>query len=133
MGVFQLYSQEKGQSTDFASFPMPILNDLLKKFYVETRRKDKQPYSKSSLTAIRFGLCRFIKSSRPDVDIINGSEFNEANRVLKAKVVEFLKKQGKAKVEHKPAIAKEDLKNCTKVWHLTLQHPQVCRIKFGLR
>ena len=109
VGVFQLYLQEKGQSIDFASFLMPVLNDLLKKFYIEARRKDKQPYSKSSLTAIRFGLCRFIKSSRPDVDIINGSEFNEVNRVFKAKVVEF-KKQGKAKVEHKPAIAKEDLK-----------------------
>ena len=85
---------------------MPVLNNLLKKFYIEARRKDKQPYSKSSLTAIRFGLCCFIKSSRPDVDIINGSEFNEVNHVFKAKVVEFKK----IKVEHKPAIAKEDLK-----------------------
>lgn len=38
VGVFQLYLQEKGQSTDFASFPMPVLNDLLN---VEARRKDK--------------------------------------------------------------------------------------------
>ena len=67
---------------------MPILNDLLKKFYVEARRKDKQPYSKSSLTAIRFSLCHFIKSSRPDVDIINGSQFNETNCIFKAKVVD---------------------------------------------
>ena len=80
-----------------------------KKFYVEARRKDKQPYTKLSLTAIRFGLCRHIKNSRPDVDIINGSEFEDENRVFKAKTVE-LKRQGKAKVEHKPPIAPEDLK-----------------------
>ena len=91
------------------SLPVASLNELLKKFYVEARRKDKQPYTKSSLTAIRFGLCRHIKNSRPDVDIINGPEFEEANRVFKAKTVE-LKRQGKAKVEHKPPIAPEDLK-----------------------
>ena len=106
VGVLQLYLQEKGQSTDFVSLPVASLNELLKKFYVEARRKDKQPYTKSSLTAIRFGLCRHIKNSRPDVDIINGPEFEEANRVFKAKTVE-LKRQGKAKVEHKPP---EDLK-----------------------
>ena len=76
---------------------------------MEARRKDKNPYTKSSLTAIRFGLCRSIKSSRPEVDIINGSEFEEANHIYKAKVVE-LKKQGKAKIEHKPPIASEDLR-----------------------
>ena len=55
-----------------------------KTLYVEARRKNKQPCTKSSLTAIRFGLCCHIKNSRPDVDIINGPEFEEANRVLKA-------------------------------------------------
>ena len=43
------------------------------------------------------------------MDIINGTEFDEANRVFKANVVE-LKRLGKAKVEHKPPIAEEDLK-----------------------
>ena len=43
------------------------------------------------------------------MDIINGPEFEEANRVFKAKIVE-LKRQGNAKIEHKPPIAPEDLK-----------------------
>ena len=62
---------------DFVSLPVASLNELLKKVYAEGRRKDKQPYTKSSLTAIRFGLCRRIKNSRPDVDIINSPEFNQ--------------------------------------------------------
>ena len=41
---------------DFVSLPVASLNKLLRKVYVEARRKDKQPYTKSSLTAIRFGL-----------------------------------------------------------------------------
>ena len=103
VGVLKFYLLEKGQPTDFLSLSVCSLRDLLKKFYVEARKKDKQQYSKSSLTAIRFGLCRFIKNSRPEIDIINRKEFEEANRVFKAKVVD-LKRQGLAKIEHKPPI-----------------------------
>ena len=46
---------------------MANLRDLLKKFYIETRRKDKEEYSKSTLTTLRFGLCRYIKSKRPEL------------------------------------------------------------------
>ena len=63
-------------------------------------------YSKSSLIAIRFGLCKFIQFHRPELDIINN--FKDANLVFKAKIVE-LKRLGKAKIEHKPSIVREDL------------------------
>lgn len=43
------------------------------------------------------------------MDVINGAEFNDASCIFKVKQVE-LKKMGKAKVEHKPPIAQEDLK-----------------------
>ena len=109
VALFSSYLQEKGQSTDFVSLPPTELCDILKQFYVEARKKDGTQYSKSSLTAVRFGLCRFIKVTRPDVDIINGAEFEGANLVFKAKVVE-LKKLGMAKVEHKPSISRDDLK-----------------------
>ena len=70
-------------------------------------------YSKSSLIAIRFGLCKFIQLHRPELDIINGSNFKDANLVFKAKIVE-LKRLGKAKIEHKPPIVSEDL---NKLYH----------------
>ena len=53
------------------------LRELLKKNYVEARRKHKNMYSKSSLIAIRFGLCKFIQFHRPELDITNGSNLKE--------------------------------------------------------
>ena len=41
-------------------------------------------------------------------DIINDSEFTDKNKVFGKKCVD-LKRQGSAKVEHKPLICKEDL------------------------
>ena len=75
---------------------------------MEARRKDKNMYSKCSLIAIGFGLCKFIQFHRPELDIINGSNLKVANIVFKAKIVE-LKRLGKAKIEHKPPIVSEDL------------------------
>ena len=65
-------------------------------------------YSKSSLIAIKFGLCIFIQFHRPELDIINESNFKDANLVFKTKIVE-LKRLGKAKIEHKPPIVREGL------------------------
>ena len=98
--------QEKGQPTDFVSLSTIALNENL---YVEAQRRNKEAYTKSSLTAIRFGFCHHSKKSRPDIGIVNGKEFKEANRAFKAKTVQ-LRRQGKVKVEHKPPIAQEDLK-----------------------
>ena len=44
---------------------------LLTQFYVEVRRKDGTDYSKSSLVALRFGLCRFIKAHKREIDIVS--------------------------------------------------------------
>ena len=93
--------------------PLEELRELLKKIYVEARRKDKNMYSKSSLIAIRFGLCKFIQFHRPELDIINGSNLKDANLVFYSKIVE-LKRLGKAKIEHKPPIVSEDL---NKLYH----------------
>ena len=100
---------DKGKPEDFLHCSESDLNDILKQFYAEARKMDKTEYSKSSLLAVRFGLCRYIKANRSEVDIINGGSFGEANRMFKAKITD-LKKKGKAKVEHKPHIAAEDLK-----------------------
>ena len=80
---------------------------------MEARRNDKNMYSKSSLIAIGFGLCKFIQFYRPELDIINGINFQDANLVFKAKIIE-LKRLGKAKIEHKPPIVSEDL---NKLYH----------------
>ncbi|XP_078364039.1 uncharacterized protein LOC144648312 [Oculina patagonica] len=81
---------------------------VLPKFYAEVRKKGGNPYSKTSLCAIRFGLSRHFKQAL-NVDIVKDKEFIEANRVYEAQCKE-LKKQGLATTEHKPPIADEDIK-----------------------
>ena len=88
-------------------------------------------YSKSSLIAIRFGLCKFIQFHRPELNIINGSNLKDANLVFKAKIVE-LKRLGKAKIEHKPPIVSEDLDNSTTVLRLIQKARLGYRIRCGL-
>ena len=84
--MFQNCLLEKHQSTDFVSLSHSSLNRLLKRLYVVARRKDKLKYTKLSQMAIGFRLCCFMKNNRPEIDIINGAELEEANRVLKAKL-----------------------------------------------
>ena len=52
--------------------------------------------------SLRFGLNRHFKVTR-GFDIINDSVFNDANKAFGGKCVD-LKRQGLAKVEHKPPI-----------------------------
>ena len=78
----------------------------MKKLNVKARKKDGSQYSKSTLTTVRFGLCRFIKSKSQDLEVIKD---DEANLIFHAKTVE-LKRMGLAKVEHKPSISKEGLR-----------------------
>ena len=78
----------------------------MKKVYVEARKKDGSQYSKSTLTTVRFGSCRFIKSKSQDLEVIKD---DEANLIFHAKTVE-LERMGPPKVEHKPSISNEDLR-----------------------
>ena len=59
------------------------------------------------MTSLRCGLNRHFKTK--GTDIIQDPEFAEANKVFLAKCVD-LKRQGLAKVEHKPAILENDLR-----------------------
>ena len=95
---------------------------MLKLFYAEARKTDGTSYSKSTLNSLRFGLNRHFKATR-DFDIINDSEFTDANKVFGAKCVD-LKRQGLAKVEHKPPICEEDLKKVYESGVFCLNDPE---------
>lgn len=62
----------------------------------------------SSLETSKFGLNKHFKAVR-GVDIMNEEEFSAANKVYAAKCVQ-LKKDGHAKVHHKPPIVDANLK-----------------------
>ena len=80
-------------------------------------------YSKRTLSSLRFGLNRHCRATR-----INDSEFNDAYKVFGAKCVD-LKRQGLAKVEHKPPICEEDIKKLYESTVFGLNDPEKLKNK----
>lgn len=83
------------------------LANVLKSFYVEARKKEGSSYSVSSLKTLRFALNRHFKAIR-GVHIMT-DEFGEASKAFGAKCAQ-LKKDARAKVQHKPPIPDAALK-----------------------
>ena len=123
MALFQTYLQEKKLCKDMISLQLEELAQYLKKFQCRSEEKDWSQYSKSTHTTVRFGLCRFIKSKRSELDIIKNDEFDEANVIFRAKTVEP-KSMGLPKVEHKPFISKEDLRKVYNCGSFYTEDPQ---------
>ena len=118
--VFHQYLKEKKAGEPQTK---ETLTNVLKLFYAEARKTDGTSYSKSTLNSLRFGLNRHFKATR-GFDIINDSEFTDANKVFGAKCVD-LKRQGLAKVEHKPPICEEDLKKLYESGVFCLNDPEI--------
>ena len=106
--ILRDYMEEKSMDVQFENLDKPALNDLLRKFYVEARKKNGDYYKSSALGSIRFGILRYLQSQQSNVDIKNDAEFTESNKVFKAQV-EKLKKQGKGEV-NRSDIGPDDLK-----------------------
>ena len=124
--VFNEYLQEKNLDEPYHDNKVTLAN-VLKRFYAKARKKsDGSPYSKSSMTSLRFGLNRHFKTK--ETDIIQDPEFAEANKVFLAKCVD-LKRQGLAKVEHKPAILENDLRKLYECGVFNLGDPRTLQNK----
>ena len=80
-------------------------------FYAEIKKKDGEPYSRSSLVSILLGMQRHFQSLRK-FDIINDVAFKLSNEMFKS-VMTLLKRQGKANVQHKDVITEADMKKKT--------------------
>ena len=124
--VFHQYLKEKKADEPQTK---DTLANVLKMFYAEARKADGTSYSKSTLSSLRFGLNRHFKATR-GFDIINDSEFTDANKVFGVKCVD-LKRQGLAKVEQKPPICK-DLKKLYESTAFSLNDPEKLQNKVFL-
>ena len=62
--------------------------NVLKLFNAEAGKADGTSYSKSTLNSLRFGLNRHFKATH-GFDIIDDSEFTEANKVFGVKCVDL--------------------------------------------
>ena len=93
------------------------LNETLKKFYAGARSKTRELYSKKSLMAIRYGLQKHFEKEK-GVDIVNGNEFKEANKIYSAMLIKATQ-EGKGTVQHKTPLSKEDLLKLYTSFNLT--------------
>ncbi|XP_032228739.1 uncharacterized protein LOC5504541 [Nematostella vectensis] len=105
--IFREYLREKGHDPCFEDYDKTSLNNILRKFYVEARKRDGDFYKKSALSAIRFALNRHLQLVR-NIDIINDPEFRVSSEVFRAQTVELMR-LGKG-IDHIADISAEDLK-----------------------
>ena len=115
--ILREFCVEKGLQTEFENLSKTELNDLLKSFYANARKKDGIFYSKNSINSIRYGIARYLMAQK-EVDIVNDTAFSSSNRVFSASLVE-LKRVGMAKVNHHPEITKEDLEKLYSSFNLS--------------
>ncbi|KAK3706233.1 hypothetical protein QZH41_010932 [Actinostola sp. cb2023] len=108
VNIFREYLREKGLETNFEDFDKEFLNNVLRKFYVEARKRDGDFYKKSALSSIRFALNRHLQSTR-NLDIINDPEFRISAEVFRAQAVELVRR-GKGTIDHFTDISVDDLK-----------------------
>ena len=80
------------------------LSTVLKRFYVEARNVEGNPYSRNTMKAIRSGLDRFLSGSpqRKPFSIIRDKAFKPANEALDATGIDFLHKAQASNFQRRP-------------------------------
>ena len=77
--VFNDYIREKELSFNLSNVKKDELDEMLKKFHLEMRKKNGSHYAKQTFKCIRSGIHRKIKEVRPDLDILDGKAFLASN------------------------------------------------------
>jgi hypothetical protein len=58
--LFRTYLAEKGHDSSFETYTNGVLNSRLRLFYAEVRNASGERYKRTSLIAIRSGICRLL-------------------------------------------------------------------------
>ena len=84
LNVFREWLVARNYSTEFEVLSPSEINNLLAKFYIEARKRDKTCYSKSSLNGIRASIQRHLQSAPWNwpITIIDNPQFATSNEVL---------------------------------------------------
>ena len=126
--TFIAFCTEKKLNVNIDTCTKNELDEILKDFYVSARKTDGNLYKKSSFHSLRWGLQRRVKEKRENVDIINDPEFCSSNRIFNAQCMN-IKKQGLAKVDHKPPISKGDFEKLYSTGTLSNENPTSLQYK----
>ena len=135
---FITFLRDNKLSVDILKLPHSILNKYLRYFYSQLRKKDGCYYSPRTLVCFRAGIHRYMRFHRPDINIIDDSNFGQANRMLATMVGKF-KTSGQPKPQSYGVIEEEDMKKIREYFDRsdgeTLQREVMFNIiyYFGLR
>ncbi|XP_072019687.1 uncharacterized protein [Amphiura filiformis] len=126
--IISEWCADNGQDPVFEYLEPQELNNLLRSFYCEVRRKDGEHYSSVSMRCIRAAIQRHLRSApyHREINVITGPQFVSANNAY----VGILKsnKDRTPVPKHKVPVQPEDLKKmfstgvCSNLTPVSLQH-----------
>lgn len=100
-GAFEKFLQEN-TAEDCVTMPSWKLNEYLWYYYFGLKKKNGDNYAPATLVCIRAGIQRYfnlVKNRK--ISLVNGTDFDSANRMLKVKVREF-HSSGGVTTQYKP-------------------------------
>ena len=109
MFFFKGWLKARQRPEEFENLSCEDLNNLLEVFYMEAKTIKGDSYSKSSMTALRCGINRYLNLPpyKRNINIICSAPFASSKRMWDA-VVKKNKQDGKCKAKSWPAIEKLD-------------------------
>lgn len=102
-----LFREFLGENCEFEGFTTEELDKSLRSFFASIRKTDGSELKKSSLTSIKYGICKYLKDECR-IDVCNDNSFSSCRTTFKSKITD-LKKKGKGSVDHKDEISSGDL------------------------
>lgn len=107
---FEAWLKERQQSIDFKTIAKTTLASTLREFYATIRTSKGDMYGISSYAGLRAGLNRHINESpfSRAWNLMQDTEFTAANNMFKG-VLKLLRKAGRDRTQHHPAISPGDL------------------------
>ena len=106
--VFREYSTKQNLHTSIEKMPVEDLNNLLKSFYFNARKRNGESYKRNSFVNLRFGIAKYL-NKECGIDIIGDPTFKVAEEAYKSAFAQ-LKEVDDTSAEHYLPITLTDLK-----------------------
>ena len=88
------WAKEKKKPRSIENLSPEDLDEVLRDFYTELKKKDGNDYEPESLRVMQASLDRYLRNKGYAVSIIRGREFAKSNKILKGKAI-TLRHEGK--------------------------------------
>ena len=100
------------------------LDSSLARFYAEARKKGGTEYGRSALLSFRYSIERYLNNPplNHSISINSDATFSKSNKMLNS-VLRNMRRLGKEKVQHKPVIMENDLKELQESGVFNTQEP----------